>query len=531
MALMLSGLLQTVGDKLGFAHRGYPMLPANELAEATKVVAREEQRTVPIHFSAATGFAQSLFMREASKFRPVKSASDLKLNHSRIRLAARVSYFDSLLLHSMVERLSDVVVADGIRLECTPKADLLGLSPEALDDWSRSTEDKFDEFMRSKSFSVDAMSTGYQAQRLASTQQHRDGEYFARLHYLPEGLRVGFLDPDQIVSGTTQSGKYHDGVIIGPKGEATGYNVRKPDGTTVVIPAFTGSRRPLILHGIMPTFAGQTRGLSRIAHCLEEADRLVDYETAELYAAAAQSQLAGQVVPSKDAPSSGAGLDDFANSAMPPVVQNQAESPVAATDTQLPAYSELAETSSRRPGAVLLLGNGAGEKFETIRKTSPTLVYPAFFESIAQYIAASNSVPLSIIKMLFSENYSASRGELQLFWKVVQIWRAEMVSDFLAPLFEQWLFERVASGDVSCPGFSDPKLRAAWLSHTWYGSALPQLDPNKQAMADKVYVEMGATTLKRVAHEYNGSNAVSNRAALRRELSDLTSPPWSKSNG
>jgi len=479
---------------------------------------------------AALPYSAPTFYGNTSKFRPVASSADIKLSHTRARLAARVACFDSLLLRAIVERLSDLIIGSGLRLECSPDAKALNKSPEQLDAWGRDTEAKFDRWMASNQFSIDDALTGYQAQRLALTMENRDGEYFGRVHYLDNSVKFGFIDPDQIVAGLTKSGKGHDGVITGPRGEAVGYNIRKPDGTTVVIPASTYDGDPLILHGYMPEFAGQTRGISRLAHCLEEANRLSDYELAELYASASQSQMAGFVKPSTESPSTGAGLDDYAKSAMPSITNATVAQPASTTDnTQIPSYSELPEYSTRHPGAIWLLGLGAGETFETLKKTSPTLVFPAFFESIAQYVSASLSIPLSIVKMLFSENYSASRGELQLFWKVVQLWRAEIVSDFLQPLFVQWLNAAIARGDIVCPGYTDLKLRAAWSNHKWYGDSLPQLDPEKQANADKLYIEMGATTLKRVAQEYNGSDSATNRAALRRELSELTPVPWNKS--
>jgi capsid protein len=512
------------------AARSYPLLDDGELAElsASAPAPRAIQRRAPA--MAALPYSAPSFYGNISKFRPVASVADIKLSHTRARLAARVACFDSLLLRAIVERLSDLIIGAGLRLECIPDQKILGRSPEQLDEWGRSTEDKFDKWLASNQFSIDDSLTGYQAQRLALTMENRDGEYFGRVHYLGNEIKFGFIDPDQVVSGLTNSGKGHDGVITGPRGEEVGYNIRKLDGTTVVIPATTYGGDPLILHGYMPDFAGQTRGISRLAHCLEEANRLSDYELAELYASASQSQMAGFVKPSVDSPSTGAGLDDYALSAMPSITNaTVAQVPQVGSDTQLPSYSELPEYSTRHPGAIWLLGLGAGETLETVKKTSPTLVFPAFFESIAQYVSASLSIPLSIVKMLFSENYSASRGELQLFWKVVQVWRAEITADLLQPLFIQWLNAAVARGDVECPGYSDRKMRAAWTNHKWYGDSLPQLDPEKQANADRLYVEMGATTLKRVAQEYNGSDAATNRAALRRELSELTPVPWNKS--
>jgi capsid protein len=177
-----------------------------------------------------------------------------------------------------------------------------------------------------------------------------------------------------------------------------------------------------------------------------------------------------------------------------------------------------------------VLNLAAGETLEPFKKSSPNLVFPAFFNSIAEFVSASESMPLSVVKMLFGESYSASRGELQLFWLVVAYWRLEIAYDFLFPLYLLWLENEIARGNIICNGYSDSKLKQAWTRTAWIGSPIPQLDPNKQAEADKTYIELGATTLKRIAKDYNGSDAANNRAQLRRELSNLPGVPWGKTN-
>lgn len=536
MGVMLSGLSRTVGDKLTSVfgrRRSYPTIPQDELAEIEESARNRVERSAPT-IRALTGYNRPVWLQKLSKFRTVRSARDLKLDHKKVRLASRVGAFDSFLLRCLVKRMVDVVIVDGLRLECSPNADQLGMTPESLDQWSIKTEEKFDQWASSKEEShIEEILTLYQCQRFAFAGQMRDGEYFGRYHYLDkEGIKLGFLDPEQIENGLTKSGKPHEGIIVGPRGQPIGYNVRKTDNTTVVIPAKTKDGKPLIAHGYMPAFAGQTRGISELAHCLEEADILTSYQLAELYAAVQQSQMSFYVKPSKDAPATDAGLTELMSGALPQQSASLAESPVISEETtNEPYYNELAEISSRQPGAWGLFGLGSGEDLEMVKKTSPNLAYPAFIESIAQYLSASWSMPLSVLKMLFSNNYSASRGELQLFWEVVNQWRAEIVSDLLAPLYFVWLENQIARGEIVCPGYSNPKMRIAWQGHKWYGKSLPQLDPNKQATADKIYVELGATTLKRVARNYNGSDATRNRAALRRELADLTPVPWNNKKG
>jgi len=106
------------------------------------------------------------------------------------------------------------------------------------------------------------------------------------------------------------------------------------------------------------------------------------------------------------------------------------------------------------------------------------------------------------------------------------MWRDEMVADFLNPVYEMWLSEEIAAGRIGAPGWSDPRLRTAWLSCQWAGSPMPNIDPLKTANADRAYVEMGAQTLDDVARNYNGSSGKANRSKNKRQYEELTPPPW-----
>lgn len=475
---------------------------------------------------AGVGFNSLGYQNAASKYKTIYSASDLKLNANDIRLHARIGYFDSLVIHTIVDRLADCVVADGLQLESSPISDIVGFSNEELELWSRRTEILFKLYASDKNNHIEKNMTLYQLQKLCETQQHRDGEYFVRLYYTNEGIKFGLIDADQVIPDLYEK-EYHQGVITDAFGAPIKYNIRlkETDNKGTLVPAYTNNGLPIILHGYAPVFAGQKRGYSRLAHLLQEAKTLTDYELAELAAAVQQSQYSFYIKPGDNAPSSGGGFDGAAFG----VDTDNSETKATGNEEDETIYRELDEVVTSRPGAIGILGLGAQESYEPTRKTSPNLVFPPFFEAIAQYMSASMSVPLSIIKMLFHDSYSASRGELQLFWKTtVNPRRTDLSSDFLTPFHNVWFLDQVARGKISCPGFSDPYIRSGWLNHNWIGISIPQLDPNKQAIADKTYVQLGATTLKRVAREYNQSDAGSNRAQLQRELAELPEVPWNR---
>jgi capsid protein len=111
---------------------------------------------------------------------------------------------------------------------------------------------------------------------------------------------------------------------------------------------------------------------------------------------------------------------------------------------------------------------------------------------------------------------------------VVEGGREEMAADFLDPVYESWLSEEIAAGRISCPGWSDYRLRAAWLCCEWAGSPMPNIDPQKSAEADRAYVELGAQTLDDVARNFNGSSGKANRAKNARMFEEWPTPPWNQ---
>ena len=104
-------------------------------------------------------------------------------------------------------------------------------------------------------------------------------------------------------------------------------------------------------------------------------------------------------------------------------------------------------------------------------------------------------MPLSIIMMLFGKSFSASRGEVALFWTTVMRFRYSFVAQFLAP-FQEFLYSwAVAAGLVDLPGFdSDPIARAAWLGNPvqqWSGPRMVSIDPKKEADGFKAQIDAG----------------------------------------
>jgi capsid protein len=184
------------------------------------------------------------------------------------------------------------------------------------------------------------------------------------------------------------------------------------------------------------------------------------------------------------------------------------------------------EATITQPGSVLIGNLRRGDKIKYLQDTSPSQNFDTFIGSFFSSIAASTGWSIETVLKKFNNNYSASRATLILCWRVANIQRLEMNSDFDNPIYEMWLSEEIAAGRISAPGFSDPLLKAAWLNCEWAGIPMPSIDPLKNMQAAKLAVELAAETLDDVAREHNGSSGKANRAKLARQFEELPEPSW-----
>lgn len=148
----------------------------------------------------------------------------------------------------------------------------------------------------------------------------------------------------------------------------------------------------------------------------------------------------------------------------------------------------------------------------------PNPQFAPFIDAIAQEVGAGTDLPYELLLKKFQASYSASRAALEMAWQFFKVDRTRHVRQFCQPFYAEVIGEAVARGILPAPGFfNDPLRRRAWLNATWMGPARLTIDPVKDAKADKEYLDMGATSLTRIAAERFGQDV---REVHRRRLKD-----------
>lgn len=482
------------------------------------------------------------------------SGRSFSINHHEMLLNARNAYHDTLQARIIIDRAADIVVDSGLKISPTPDPELLGISVERAEEWADRIGRRYHLWMNSKQCHAAENMTGYQAQRLYQIFQERDNDIFTRLYYrsdedLLSSVQFDFVDPTQLRSqaftntyGFNDSG-YSDGIKRDEFGKEISYQIwvkedeseNKYNYKPIEVLAVGASGRRHMLHGYSAEYAGQGRGYSGLGHALQELENLTDFSLATIKKAVNQANITMFVEPSddEDAENPFEGITHFGSAAdqfgSNPTPSASAEN-VTKDSLRLVEFCPIPEADLRSPGSTGVFNLQKGSKLAPFPNSAPGDSYDKFVDAFFTYLAASKSMPVEVALMKFNSNYSASRGALILAWRVAIIKRNEMDADFLSPLYEAWLSEEIAAGRETAPGWSDCRLRAAWLSHDLIGSPIPNIDDVKTAKANKINLEMNATDLDRVARETNGSNGKSNRSKLKRQVAKLTSMPWSKTN-
>lgn len=501
-------------------------------------------------FSAGSGISANYYPAggnsygNGSKYESGMSSSRLVVmhNHRDLRQKARDMMYDSPECRALVTSAVDNIIDTGMRLKPVPIPEILGITPEAAEEWAENVALRFHMWANSKKSDRAAVNTYYQNQRLYQLFKQRDGEIFVRLYYNREKdlfnpLQIEFIDPNQIrgaeFTSTYMQTGIDDGIVRDASGRETGYKIWNFDSQSgkyseTTIPAIgEKSGRIFMLHGYNPEYAGQGRGYSPLSHILHEFEKITDFRISVIQKAINQASFIGAIENEEKDPSNplagrvAGPIREYGSYPTPdPTAQN------VTPDSTQPVinWDAMPEATITQPGSVLIGNLRRGDKIKYLQDTSPSAQFDNFISSFFSSIAASTGWSIETVLKKFNNNYSASRATLILCWRVANIQRLEQNSDFDNPIYEMWLSEEIAAGRISAPGFSDPLLRAAWLNAEWAGVPMPNIDPQKSYAADLGYASIGAQTLDDISRNFNGSSGKANRAKLKRQWDELPEP-------
>lgn len=180
---------------------------------------------------------------------------------------------------------------------------------------------------------------------------------------------------------------------------------------------------------------------------------------------------------------------------------------------------------------------GPGEELKMMTASTPGPQYLPLTQDLKREIARRLGVTFESLGMDHSNaTYSSVRMGISSIWPIVLRRRLRIASPFADRIYAAWLEEMIASGRIGLKGgyqaFLANRSRVTYAE--WQGPARPVADDYKAAMAAKVRLELGISSLADECAEY-GRDWEENAAQIEREMKVLAEnnipSPFGKSQG
>lgn len=445
---------------------------------------------------------------------------DIDLYSANLRKRARDLYESGGLARSGPATLNLSVTGWGIKPKPKIDADFLGLSEEAQEETERTILREYRLWAENTMCDAEHQKNFYEMQQLAFLSMLMSGDVFALFGMKPNKrtpyqTTVRILEADRVCTedsnGESESktldggGRVIDGVEISKDGEVLKYWIasRNPeareDASDLVWTAIDAYGKdtgyPNILHLMTFERPEQRRGVPFVSPVIESIKQLGRYTDAELASNVVSAMLTAFITTNEDDGKSA--LEDAVNE------------DEKVTDDEM--------SLELRSGAIYELS--PGKHVETVNPLRNNTGFQNFVDTFFVLIGSAMGIPKEVLIKKYDSNYTAARGALLDFWRLVTVYRNRFIDRFCQPIYEQWLAEAVATGRIEAPGFfDDPAVRQAWCGCKWMGCSMGHVDPRKEVEAAEKRIQLNISTQEQEAMEYNGADWSANVRQRKHEV-------------
>lgn len=488
-----------------------------------------------------SAYWQSLYYRSlGNKFGGPKSLSlenkypSLRgFDYSELQDRAYIAMWDSIQGRAAIKQLRTLTINTGLKLQSLPERFILGLTPEQAQEWSTITESNFKMWRKLKESDYEERNNFNQLEGVASLSMFIFGEFFAILRYSTNRNRVNPLqiqiippwmiqqpDFNKIQTAKNRGNTIKDGIELDKRNREVAIYVydenEKNFEKRYTRISVKGSRtgRIFVSHGFIAEEPGQIRGVPFLAPIIHELSKITDLELAELDSAAANATIAA-AIEREQAVVNNQKLNAMGEPGWD--ADNEETAEAIAVGEKPPRFEE----RLIKRGGFFLQNLEPGEKINSLDTKRPNLNIPEMIDKIMEYAGAAIGIPLEVIKMKFGQNYSASKGTLELAWRNFQFIIQNFSSDFEQEIYKAWMIGEIASGRIIAPGFENPVINAAWLNSNWTGLPIPSLNPLLETKAAELRVKNGFSNREYEAQSLTGSSFDNNIERLKQENENL----------
>lgn len=437
----------------------------------------------------------------------------------------------NLYAYGLIKRLTTNEINTGLMPESTPEPSLLGLTEDQAADLSDEIETYFEIWASMPEACDWAQRLTFGAkQSEARTEAIIEGDALVVLRQSPTRRTPSI----QIVPGSKvltpmdardipDSREIIDGVEVEKStGRHVAFHIQQEDGSFRRLPATgprSGRRIAYMVYGLEKR-TDEVRGrplLSILMQSLRELDRYRDSATRK---AVINSLIAMFVKKGEDKPSS-----------LP--LTGSAAARTTGTATSDTGERRSFKMEDMLPGSVIEELQH-GEEPVAMNSNGTDTSFPAFEEAIIAAIAWSQEIPPEILKLAFSNNYSASQAAINEFKSYLRKFWSQWGAQFCQPVYREWVMAEALRGASWANGFLDVARDptrymelGAWVKADWHGTVKPSTDIVKQARGSKMLTDEGWSTNAKESRELSGTKFSRNARALKREnqiKADMVTP-------
>lgn len=346
--------------------------------------------------------------------------------------------------------------------------------------------------------------------------QGPDGECAGVIHYDERRARrygtrwatyLSIIDPDRIETPPEYAGNdnVQDGKVLDPDGRMIGMFIRKyhPSDVVTSVPKWelvdreTKTGRPVAFHWFVKTRASQLRGISTLVTIIKQTGMVDQFDDAYLAAAVINQMLATWI-----------------ESPMPTEVVRENLAPAASGasgtwglfENKLGYYDK----AKMRFGGAQIPVLPPGDKINMSAVNRAVDDPSAFRNGFLREFASSIGISFEQIANTFGDsNYSAARAAILDAWQGILKLRYQFGQHVASLVFDAVAEEAIVKGFVQLPAGAVPfyQARGAWTRCEWTGPGMPQIDPVKDANANKILLETKLTSRAAIIAE-RGENYV-----------------------
>lgn len=444
-----------------------------------------------------------------------------QVDYWTLRARSAQLFNENLYARGIIRRLVTNEINTGLAPEACPDEEIIGVAEDSLNDWTETVENRFGIWAKGPTLcDWKKKSTFGDIQRVARMEALVTGDVLVVVRQsqstkLPMIQLVSGNKVQTPLGGSDKPRKGHKirhGVELDSVGRVVAHWIRQDDGSSKRIPAFgekSGRKISWLVYGTdkrLDDLRGQPL-LSLVLQSLKEIDR---YRDSTQRKAVINSILAMFIE-----------KNDDKMGTLP--VTGGAVRRDAATVTDSDGTPRTFNMTKHIPGAVMEELQ-TGEKPHLLGGQGTDLNFGTFEEAIIQAVAWANEIPPEILRLAFSNNYSASQAAINEFKIYLnRVW-SDWGETFCTPIYIEWLLSETLLQKIIAPGllqsWRNPKeydVFGAWTSTDWYGSIKPSTDMLKQAKGSKLLVDEGWSTNAREARITTGTKFSKNIKRLTRE--------------